>query len=673
MSNKRRLRTILAGGGAFALAAGVLAAGTTAAAASGPARAGLAGTHPAWAKSSARLSSTAVTPTVHAYVYLKGQDPAGLASFAQQVSTPGSAQYGHYLSADQTMARFGPTKSQISDVENWLTGTGLKVTKVTDEIGGYVEVSGTTAQAAKAFGVTFGMFRGAKGKAYRAPEQTASVPASVASDVSTVAGLDTAPHFAQKDDTLPPPPQNYWVAKPCNGYYDQSLATTEPSAYGKSQPWAVCGYTPRQIRGAYGVSASGKTGKGVTVAVVDAYASPTMATDANDYAKVTGDPQFRPGQYKEYDLGGTNGWAYTAADQCDASGWYGEESLDVESVHGMAPDANVRYVGAVSCDDTDLGNALAYIVSHHLADIVTDSWGEPADDSAVSYDQIFQAGAAEGIGFNFSSGDNGYEDPAYEDGGSDAIQADYPTSSPWVTSVGGTSLAIGARNNYEFETSWGTSNDPLSSNGKAWSYSPPGNTTQEQKSYGGSGGGGVSTTYTQPWYQKGVVPASLAESLPNGTTSATPMRVEPDVSALADPATGIEVGQTLYQQDGTTLKFSLSRIGGTSLASPIFAGIEADAAQAAGRPLGFADPALYSLAGTSAFHDVTNHPEGPGYLAQVRNNYTNPYTQTGPLLTYLRTLGINGVGASALPAVKGYDDSTGVGSPASFIQAFARR
>ena len=66
--------------------------------------------------------------------------------------------------------------------------------------------------------------------------------------------------------------------------------------------------------------------------------------------------------------------------------------------------------------------------------------------------------------------------------------------------------------------------------------------------------------------------------LPNGTTSATPMRVVPDVSALADPSTGMLVGQTTLQPNGTTYKFSLSRIGGTSVASPEFAGIEADAA-----------------------------------------------------------------------------------------------
>jgi hypothetical protein len=65
---------------------------------------------------------------------------------------------------------------------------------------------------------------------------------------------------------------------------------------------------------------------------------------------------------------------------------------------------------------------------------------------------------------------------------------------------------------------------------------------------------------------------------------------------------------------------------------------------------------------------VTDHPLGPGYLGMVRNNYTDGYTKTGPLLTYLRTLGIDGLGADALPAVKGYDDSTGVGSPKNYIQ-----
>jgi subtilase family serine protease len=337
-------------------------------------------------------------------------------------------------------------------------------------------------------------------------------------------------------------------------------------------------------------------------------------------------------------------------------------------VHGQAPGANVVYVGAASCLDSDLADSLAFIVNHHLASIVTNSWGEPAQDASIPdvYTLIFKAGAAEGIGFFFSSGDNGYEAPS-ENSGSTQAQVDFPTSNPWVTSVGGTSLAISSRNNYQFETSWGTLIDPLSSNGKSWQYTPPG---LYPDYYDGSGGGGVSTAYTQPFYQRHVVPSSLARHLPDGTTSSVPMRVVPDVSALADPSTGFLVGQTTLQPDGKTYKFSLSRIGGTSLAAPTFAGIEADAQQAAGRVLGFANPVIYARYGTRAYHDVTDHPFGPGYLAEVRNNYTNPYTKAGPLVTWLRTLGINGEGAAALPAVRGYDDSTGVGSPEYYIQSF---
>jgi subtilase family serine protease len=668
-----RLRVLTTAGAAATLVIGVVAATSVARAATQAApRVSIAGTHPAWATGSAKVRSAAVTSgAVTANVYLAGQDPSGLTAYATAVSTPGNALYGHYLSAQQVMARFGPATAQIRTVENWLTGAGLSVTKVSDEIGGYVQVRGTVAEAAKAFDVTFGTFRGPDGKADRAPERAASAPSSVAADVLTVSGLDTATHLMKPQDTLPAPPQNYWIAGPCSTYYGQKVATNEPKAYGKSQPWTNCGYTPKQIRGAYGVTQSGMTGKGQTVAVVDAYASPTMLADANEYARVTGDKPFRPGQYTQYLLGGTNGWTDTAPDECDASGWYGEESLDVESVHGEAPNANVVYVGAVSCTDADLVSALALIVNKHLASIVTDSWGEPYDTATLTsvYDTVFQAGAAEGIGFFFSSGDSGYESPA-EDSGSDQIQVDYPTSSPWVTSVGGTSLAIGSRDNYEFETAWGTLLDPLSADGKSWQYTPPGDYPDY---YDGSSGGGVSTAYAQPSYQQGVVPESLATSLPNGTKSSTPMRVVPDVSALADPSTGFLVGETLYQPNGTTLKFSLSRIGGTSVASPTFAGIEADAQQAAGHPLGFANPVIYSLYDTSAFHDVTDHPRGSGYLAEVRSNYTDPYTKTGPLITYLRTLGIDGEGAAALPAVKGYDDSTGVGSPKDYIESFRHR
>jgi hypothetical protein len=149
---------------------------------------------------------------------------------------------------------------------------------------------------------------------------------------------------------------------------------------------------------------------------------------------------------------------------------------------------------------------------------------------------------------------------------------------------GSPALSWAHQRRFPLGNSWALSSQPTygdpSANPNAWYYD-------------GSGGGGVSTAYAQPWYQRGVVPSRLATDVPEGSTN-TPMRVIPDVSALADPSTGVLVGQTTLQPDGKTCAFALSRIGGTSVASPVFAGIEADAQQAAGHDLGFANPAIYA-------------------------------------------------------------------------------
>jgi subtilase family serine protease len=694
MPHVNRLRVISAAAAVGALTLSGFAMATAAQAVS---RKAIAGTHPPWANAAHRVASPAVSSgTVNARVYLAGRNPAGLAGYATAVSTPGNALYRHFLSPAQVHARFGTTSARLGAVESWLRGAGLSITSVSNQVaGGYIAVRGSTAAASKAFAVTFGAYQ-TGGTVVRAPGQAASAPGSVAASILTVSGLSTAkqmerPAIATAGSSagsamlastarptaatgsarsvpaakLPPAGPNFWVARPCAAYYGQLIATKKPAAYGKHQPYALCGYTPRQIRAAYGVTASGETGKGQTVAIVDAFASPTMLKDANEYAKVVGDQPFARGQYRQHLPA-----RFNSVGPCDAPNWYGEQTLDVESVHGLAPDAKVRYVAAASCNDMDLAGALAYIVNHRVASIVSNSWGTVEDGATGTvgvYHLIFEAGAAEGIAFMFSSGDDGYEAPAEDPGFSDKIQVDYPTSDPLVTSVGGTSLAVGATNNYRFETSWGTMLDPLAKGGTSWQFTPPG---PYPASYDGSGGGGTSTLFKQPAYQKGVVPGSLSQTLPGGKHSTTKMRVVPDVSAYADPATGFEIGETVLQPDGRTQAFSLSRIGGTSLACPTFAGIEADAQQAANGALGFANPILYEVSAldSKAFHDVTDFPLGPTHLAQVRVDYTDPFTKAKPLVYNLRTLGINGEGIEALHAVAGFDDATGIGSPRQYIQ-----
>ncbi len=270
------------------------------------------------------------------------------------------------------------------------------------------------------------------------------------------------------------------------------------------------------------------TGKGVTVAITDVGALPTMAKDAKKWSKLHGVQPFAKGQYKEYVEPGA---PYNP-------GWAGEESLDVEAVHGMAPDAKVAYFGIAS----DFTWAFDQIVDQHLADVVTDSW-TTSPGEAAAYEQDFQMGATEGIGFYFSSGDSGRSDNAY------------PSSDPWSTSIGGSSIGITKSNGYSWETSWESDYSALSKDGKSWTPAPPG-------TFQSGSGGGTSTTYKQPSWQKGVVPKQFSEQY-----GKTPMRTTPDIGAEADPTTGFLQGYS-SQVDGKFV-YGEDRIGGTSLSSPV--------------------------------------------------------------------------------------------------------
>ncbi|PAZ10357.1 serine protease [Streptomyces sp. SA15] len=644
-SNRARLRAGVSMAATLPMLAGALTLGiSTAHAADHPLRDLLAGTKPAWATAKADKGATSDGAQVSARVYLAGRDAAGLARYAEAVSDPSSASYGEYLSAGQAKARFGATKAQVAAVRAWLTSAGLKVTGVTRH---YVSVSGDVAAAEQAFGTQLHNY--AKGaETYRAPSRTASAPESLNGAVLTVTGLDNAPHKASHDDQLPPPDAVFKNAGPFSSYYGSNVATTLPDAYGGKIPYAVEGYTGKQLRAAYG--AGSYTGKGVRVAITDAYASPTIAYDAATYAKKHGDAAYADGQLRQ-----VVPEKYAHTKECSASGWYGEETLDVEAVHAVAPAADITYVGAASCHDDDLLDSLGTIVDHHLADIVSNSWGDieanQTPDLAAAYDQVFQFGAVEGIGFYFSSGDDG--DEVANTG---TKQVDTPANSAWVTAVGGTSLAVGKGDTYLWETGWGTEKAGLSADGKSWTDFPGAFTS--------GAGGGTSRTVAEPSYQKGVVPDSLAQAY-----SAAGNRVVPDIAAIADPNTGFKVGQTQTFPDGSQ-QYSEYRIGGTSLASPVIAAVQALAQQArGGKAIGFANPAIYAKYGSRAYHDVTDDPTGSG-LAVARVDFANQFDASQGLLTSARTLGQD----SSLKAVKGYDDVTGVGTPAGgYVESYRRR
>ena len=623
---------------------GVFAA-TPALAAAGSGRAPLDAIRPSWATSSSDAGAVPTSKVQNIRVYLAGADPAGIAAYATDVSTPGDADYRHFLTAQQYRARFGPTAAQTSAVEAWLTGAGLHITSANWH---YLTVSGDGTAVQAAFGTTLHSYRTSAG-VQQAPASAVTVPAALASAVLTVSGLTTTSAKPSSDlqpaagleavpaDASGPTSINVGA---CSEYYGQKKATDLPPAYGSTLRWDLCGYEPAQLRSAYGVAGTGLTGSGTTVAVVDDGPAPTLEQDIDTYSRDNGLPTLRPGQFSQ-------SLPSDIDTSCPAEPAY-ESTLDTEAVHVMAPGADLVYVGADCATVNDDLDAEQRVVDGHLADIVSDSWHfgieqQLPPDLITAFDRILEQGAIEGVGFYFSSGDDGDYSNTTPDR-TPAVQ--YPASDPWVTSVGGTSLAVGRQDRYLWETAWGTLSASLSADGSGWAGLPG--------VFSGGAGGGRSALFGQPAYQRGVVPSAL--STPGGT--GTPMRVVPDIAADADPDTGMLFGITVALLPGAAPEFAEGRVGGTSLSTPLIAGIQADAQQAdGGIPLGFADPALYRRYGSPDYRDVLDDPLGPGVTQAVADESRS--LTTGALTDTAVTLGQD----QSLAATRGYDDVTGVGTP----------
>ncbi|WP_034271079.1 S53 family peptidase [Actinospica robiniae] len=601
------------------------------------ARTTLTGTRPSWAATSSDAGTVPADTTQSVRVYLAGSDPGGLADYALAVSTPGNADYRRYLTPSQFEARFGSTSAQLSTVEGWLGGAGLRVTATNSH---YVAASGSESQITAAFGTTVHRYRTAHGLE-SAPASSVSVPDAVAPDVLTISGLTTDSVGMTGDTRFTPlaSDSDSGNVGACAAYDGQEKATTLPPAYGGTLDWDICGYTPAQLRSAYGVAGSGLTGRGVTIAVVDAGDAPTLEQDLDTYSENNGLPELRSGQF-------TENLPSDIATSCP-SGPASESTLDVDAVHTMAPGADLVYVGA-DCGSLDGAlDAETRVVDGHLADIVSDSWHlgieqQLPPDLITAFDRVMEQGAVEGIGFYFSAGDSGDFSTATADGTA-AVQ--YPASDPWVVSVGGTSLALGRSGGYRWETGWGSLSASLSSDG-TWAPLPG--------SFAGGSGGGRSALFDQPAYQRGVVPGRLSTA----AGASTPMREIPDIAADADPDTGMLIGLTISLVPGVAPQYLEGRAGGTSLATPLIAGIQADAEQAEGGiPLGFADPAIYRRYRSPAFRDVTDQPFGPGTTIAMADESldfaTGVFVDTA--VTFARD--------ESLAATPGYDDVTGVGTP----------
>jgi subtilase family serine protease len=291
-------------------------------------------------------------------------------------------------------------------------------------------------------------------------------------------------------------------------------------------------YTPAQVRTAYGFNNLSYDGTGQTIAIVDAYNDPTIKADLAQF-----DSTFGLGAPPSFTV------ATPGGQPNNDSGWSIEMALDVEWAHVIAPRANILLVEAKSSGGTDLLNAVNYARSQPGVVAVSMSWGGPEFYGESGSDSTFTTPAGHnGVVFLAAAGDSGA-----------AQGPEWPSVSPNVLAVGGTSLYLNSNSTWKSESGWS------------------------------GGGGGYAKFEAKPGYQQG-----FQGSVSRGT---------PDVAYNADPNTGVYV----YSGGGWY------SVGGTSAGAPQWAGLVALADQGRGSQgaLSNIGPLVYGLS-SSDFHDETS-------------------------------------------------------------------
>jgi subtilase family serine protease len=398
--------------------------------------------------------------------------------------------------------------------------------------------------------------------------------------------LLSAPLAAQPataNTTSPPPGTEQLCATPKVGFR-ACLALRKVTPAGQVNPLVVSGYGPTDIQGAYKLSTS--SGAGRTVAIVDAYDLPTAESDLATYRSNFGLPPCTTANGCFRKINQTGGTTPPAAN----SGWGGEIALDIDMVSAACPQCKILLVEATSASNANLGIAVNQAASQPGVVAVSNSYGGPESSSDTSYDNSYYKHS--GIAVTASSGDSGYG-------------TSYPADSPFVTSVGGTSLN-------------------RASNARGWTES----------AWSGAGSG-CSTYEAKPSFQH---------------DTGCARRTMADVSAVADPNTGVAVYDS-YQTSGWQV------YGGTSASSPIIASVFATATP----PAAGVYPVQYPYANTAALFDVTSGSNGscsPTYLCKGAAGYDGP---TG--------LGSPNGSAAFGPAVAGADFSLSVSPSSATVAA----
>jgi subtilase family serine protease len=630
------------------------------------ARITIAGNVPAWARPAAMVADANRGEQREIRVALGLRNQQQAEQLAGQIATAGSPRYRRPLSSVEFLDRFAPTGRMVDQVSAWLRGQGLQVVDVAENRH-FVTARGPVERLEVAFGTRLGSFR-VSGRVLTAPQSAVSVPTSVCHCITAVLGLDDQEHTANSASTVrplaptgqpggPAPDGRKWstpagapsaerrptrpaaaAATPgefCSRFWGEFNARV-PQKYSDGQQGnLICGYTPTQLRGIYGLSAA-QTGANQVVALTGNFNSPSAAADADRWARQVGAAPLAGGQYETVLPAGGGDPNLP----CDREPWISEQAMDIEAVHSIAPAARIIWYSAEGCSALP---ALNTAVAQNRASIISSSWNLTAGENGLTpafrdqLEAITIQAAIQGQALLFSSGDLGDNSR-----GSGQVNPMYPSTNPWVTAVGGTTVGVDSAGRVAFQAGWADSGNTLT-NG-AWVPQ-----SDADGPFAGGASGGVSTLYDAPDYQTGVVPVAIARG----------KRAFPDIAALADGYTGMLIGYT-----STAQGWVLGGGGGTSLASPVLAGLVANAQQAHGSTrFGFLNPALYAL-GRSAVTDVTPQRIGiwtPGMGAP--GGVTVP-TEPGNYLLDVDSK------PQTLKTAPGWDPVTGLGTPtAGFVTA----
>jgi subtilase family serine protease len=522
---------------------------------------------------------------------------------------PSSPSYHQWLSPEQYGARFGLSSGDLAKVSSWLTSQGFAVTGMARS-STFITFSGTVGQVQQAFGTSIHTLS-LQGETHISNVTDPVLPAAIAGVVSNVTGLN--------DFKMKPRSRVHSVqVGPTNPLYTQTTGGVTSHYIAPSDFYTI--YDVNPLLASF-------NGTGFTIAVVG-QTDPVLA-DVATFRAAAGLPASVP----KTQLYGT--------DPGNSSLDIDESHLDMEWSGAVAPGATILYVYGQDA----FNNSMTGAIDNKVAPIISSSYGLCESSAGVStlntLNQLFEQANAEGITIVSAAGDTGATDCDTSGVASEGLAVDFPGSSPFVTSAGGT-MFIDTTGSY-----WSTANS--STGGSALGYIPeqPWNETTGTQGLdaGGAGGGGASAFFAKPAWQ-------LVNTTGMGNTPNDESRDVPDIAFNAGAN---HDGYIICSQGSCTNGFlsssnTLDIFGGTSFVAPTFAGLIAVVEQKLGGTpnigIGNVNPVLYGLANgptySSIFHDITS------------GNNSVPCSQGTPNCPNGGSIGYN--------AVPGYDQASGLGT-----------